>query len=718
MPRSSDHHVQHRVFLFREERLMKFLLASALIFSAQTSFADTIEEIIVTATLRDTELTELPMSVTVLTEKDIQTREAQHFDQLLNMTPNVNFSAGASRGRFVQIRGIGERSQFKDPLDSSIGLVIDGVDFSGIGLAGALFDVRQIEILRGPQGTAFGSNAMGGLMLLETNNPSDVFQGNVLLGAGNYSSYEGGAVISGPITDALSGRLAIHQFVSNGFIENSFLDRDNTNDFDEHTLRGKLRWQAGDATRIDVFASYYDTNNGYDAFSLENSRRTRSDEPGHDRQQSNSFSIAVSHEADLFVFDGRLFLESSDLGYGFDWDWSNVPRSGIRGGENNKRQRDSIGFDIRISSKGDARIADRTGWIVGLYRYERDVELFYDDHWEDSWGFYPSSFNSDFSTQRLAAYGQFDRPLSEQLHLTIGARWETYDDAYHDSAGVTAAPEDDLWGGRISLEYLLNDLMLYGTLSRGYKTGGINGQASAGADAEANPEIAGFLEQRLSFRSETLISYEVGLRRSHGELTWSLSLFHMKRDDMQAKAWILFPPAEWKSYLDNVENGSNQGIEFSFSFRASDRLTLDAGLGLLKAKLGDLTVQDIDSFPPTPVDQSSRDQAHAPDHQFFIAANYLITPSFSLNIQVEGKDCFFFSNGHDIKSDSFSLTHATLRYQFEQYNLALWARNLFNEDYKVRGFYFANNPLNGWINEPYFQFGEPRTFGLTARVNF
>ena len=555
---------------------MKFLLALSLILCAQIGFTDTIEEIVVTATLRDTELAELPMSVTVLTEEDIQTREAQHFDQLLNMTPNVNFSAGASRGRFVQIRGIGERSQFKDPLDSSIGLVIDGVDFSGIGLAGTLFDVRQIEILRGPQGTAFGSNAMGGLMLLETNNPSDVLEGNVLLSTGNYSSYEGGAVISGPISDTLSGRLAIHQFVGNGFTENTFLNRNDTNDFDERTLRGKLHWQAGDATHIDVVASHYDADNGYDAFSLENSRRTGSDEPGHDRQQSSAFSLTVSHEADSVVLDGRLFLESSDLDYGFDWDWSNVPTSGIRGGENNKRQRDSIGFDIRISSEDDARIADRIDWIVGLYRYERDVELFYNDHWEDSWGFYPSSFNSDFSTQRLAAYGQLDWPLTEQLHLTMGARWETYDDAYRDSASITANPDDDLWGGRISLEYLLDDLMLYSTLSRGYKTGGINGQAAAGADAEANPEIAEFLAQRLSFRSETLISYEAGVRRSHGELTWSLSLFHMERDDMQAKAWILFPPAEWKSYLDNVDNGCNQGIEFSLSFRASDRLTLDA----------------------------------------------------------------------------------------------------------------------------------------------
>ena len=84
----------------------------------------------------------------------------------------------------------------------------------------------------------------------------------------------------------------------------------------------------------------------------------------------------------------------------------------------------------------------------------------------------------------------------------------------------------------------------------------------------------------------------------------------------------------------------------------------------------------------------------------------------------QGKDKFYFSNGHDIQSDSMNLAHATLKYLLEQYELSIWGRNILDETYKTRGFYFGNNPLNGWINEPYYQFGEPRTLGITARIHF
>ncbi|HND13514.1 MAG TPA: Plug domain-containing protein, partial [Pseudomonadales bacterium] len=119
--------------------------------------ADRIEEVVVTARLLPKSQDTVAASVSVLPAALIRDRQARHFEELLNAAPNVNYSAGASRGRFVQIRGIGERSQFVDPVDPSVGLYIDGIDFSGLGNAGTLFDVEQVEILRGPQGTAFGA---------------------------------------------------------------------------------------------------------------------------------------------------------------------------------------------------------------------------------------------------------------------------------------------------------------------------------------------------------------------------------------------------------------------------------------------------------------------------------------------------------------------------------------------------------------------------------
>ena len=689
----------------------------------QTSVAETdteiIPEIVVTADFREQELRLVAGSVSVLSEETIGKRNGQHIEQILNMAPNVNYAAGASRGRFFQIRGVGERSQFKDPLDTSVGLIVDGVDFSGIGLVGTLYDVRQIEVLRGPQGTTFGSNALGGLVFVESNGPTEEFESSITTGIGDYGMWQAGAVLSGPLADGLQARLAVHQYRGDGYIENDFLGRDDTNGYDELTIRGKLRWESSPNTTVNLTGLYVDADNGYDGFSLENTRHTGSDEPGHDRQESNAVSLNIVHEwADDFQIQANASWEHSDLEYGFDWDWSYVALGGVRGGENNARDRDSVDIDIRLISKESARIAGIADWVVGAYRYTRDVALDHSDRWEDDWGFFPSTFSSNFETVRTAVYGQLDWPLSDRVFLSIGGRLESYDHSYRDTAAVSADPDDDQWGGRASLEYLVSDdLMLYGSITRGYKTGGINGEAVAGADPVADPVIADFLLQRLAFDAETLVNYEIGMRGSflNQSLDLSVSAFLMERDDMQAKAWILFEPADWKSYMDNVDEGENLGLEFDLAWRASERLGLAAGLGLLDTELGELTVQHSDTGLPQ--SQQGRDQAHAPGYQYYLSVNYDINSRNFINAQLEGKDEYFFSNSHNIQSDSHRLVHLTTGYTGDQFEVSIWGRNLLDEDYQVRGFYFGNNPLKGWVKESYYQIGEPRTLGVTVRYS-
>ncbi len=678
-----------------------------------------IEEVVVTANFRDLNLEMAPISVSVLSAETIDLHAAQHLDQVLGAAPNLNYAAGASRGRFLQARGIGERSQFKDPLDASIGMVIDGVDFSGIGLAAVLHDVRQVEVLRGPQGTTFGANAMGGMVLVKTNDPTEEFSGNAIAGLGNYGAWRTGAVLSGPLAEGLLGRLAVHQFKGDGHIKNDHLGADDTNNFDELSLRGKLRWLAGEATQLDLSAFFLDADNGYDAFSLENQRRTGSDEPGHDRQESLGLSLNLVHDgfADFRV-QATLFWEDSDLEYGFDWDWSNFAAGGVRGGENNARKRDSIGLDARLLSKNRAGLEAPFSWVAGIYYYRRDVALNYDDHWQDGSGFYPSTFSSDFESERQSVYGQVKWALTDNLLLSLGGRFERYDNAYADSTGVAAAPDDDLWLGRVSLEYRFDqDLMLYGLVSRGFKIGGVNGQAVAAA-VDDDPDISDFLNARIAFKAETLINYEAGLkgRLLADSVRFSLAAFFMQRTDMQARAWVLFPPAEWKSYLDNLNESENAGLEAEVAWQALEHLRLSAGLGLLDTKLGQLTVRDVDTFELRR--QLGRDQAHAPGYQFHVSAHWDLHPKYFINVRVEGKDAFYFSNSHDARSGSYETLHLSAGYRGERFELTAWGRNLTDQDYEVRGFYFGNNPLKGWINEAYYQYGEPRTFGLTARVLF
>ena len=146
-----------------------FLLAQ------ETQTQSTIDEIIVTASFNDVDSYSLSSSVSVITENDIFRRNANHLEDLLFLAPNINYSTGASRGKFYQVRGIGERSEFTEPVNYSVGVIIDGIDFTGIALGASTFDINQVEILRGPQGTLYGANALAGLINIVSNNPTEDF---------------------------------------------------------------------------------------------------------------------------------------------------------------------------------------------------------------------------------------------------------------------------------------------------------------------------------------------------------------------------------------------------------------------------------------------------------------------------------------------------------------------------------------------------------------
>ena len=711
---------------FGRQFLRLFLMGLCLVCAPLGRAADdggaeaVIEEILVTAEFRETALATTPGSLSALSAERIASRAAQHLQALLGMAPNLNYAAGASRGRFLQVRGVGERSQFKDPLDASVGLFIDGLDFSGIGLAAVLHDVRQVEVLRGPQGTAFGSSAMGGMVRMITNDPTEQFEGSLTAGVGNYGAWQTGAVLSGPLGEGLLGRLAVHRFQGDGYIENAFLNVSDTNGFQELAIRGKLRWQLGEATQVDLAGLLLDADNGYDAFSLENQRRTGADEPGHDRQQSLGLSFGLTQDGFApFLVEARLFWEDSDLAYGFDWDWSNLAAGGVRGAEDNIRDRQALGLDVRLVSRGRAGADAPFSWVAGLYRYQREVALEYSDHWQDDSGFWPSSFASEFQSERHALYGQLDWALAENWVLSLGGRFEAYDNSYRDSAGVDASPEDNLWGGRISLtRRFADELMAYALVSRGFKVGGVNGQAAAGADPAEDPQTAEFLNARISFAAETLLNWEAGLkgRVLDGALRFALSAFLMEREDMQARAWVLFPPANWKSYLDNVDQGRNAGLEAEAQWQATERLRLTAALGLLDTELGELTVRNPDTYELQ--DQRGRSQAHAPGHQFHLSARFQVRPNYFVSAQWEGRGAFYFSNSHDQRSGACRMLHLSMGYRGARFEATAWGRNLTDAKCEVRGFYFGNNPLKGWINEPYYQYGEPLVFGLTTQLRF
>jgi iron complex outermembrane receptor protein len=667
-----------------------------------------IDEIVVSADFRDTKLLESAASITVLDSQTIAKRQARHLEQLLNLAPNVNFSSGASRGRFIQIRGIGERSQFVEPINPSVGILVDGIDFTGIAGAATTMDIQQVEILRGPQGTLHGANALAGLINLQAVQPSKQTEGSLEISLAEYNSQTISAGIGGAINEELGYRFAVQKHSADGYIENEILNRDDTDNIDELSIRSILDWQASVDTNLKLTVFHVDADNGYDAFSLDNTRHTLSDNPGHDRHEGTAVALQSSWQANQnFELASTLSYANNNLEYGYDEDWTYSDIcvdficvfDGYSSVDNYIRDSKNTSIDVRLVSKDGGKVfSGSTDWVLGVYWRDQDEELM------RQYTFADSDFTSDFNTRNLAIYGQLDSQLSSAITLITGLRIEQRKADYADSQLVAHDVDEDLWGGRISMQYQTSaDYMVYGLISRGYKAGGVN----------SDPDLAAADRE---FDTEQMWNFETGIKGLwlDGSLQAQVALFYQLRDDIQIKQSLVQPiedtnAVSFTDYFGNSAEGSNYGIEVEFNYLASDTLALFGSVGLLETEYDTPLSDTLDS----------REQAHAPAYQFSLGASVQLSDNLALTVDVEGKDEFFLSSRHSTETQAYELVNANMVYDAGDWELSLWGRNLTDEDVIVRGFgSFGNDPRNGYITEPYYQFGEPRVFGLSGKYDF
>src|SRR5581483_567061 len=134
-----------------------------------------LDEVIITGTLRPAVEADVPLSVAVLDATTLREAGQEHLQDVLALVPNLNWAGDTSRPRFFQLRGIGEVEQYQGAPNPSVGFLIDDIDFSGVGMPATLFDTRQVEVLRGPQGTTYGANALAGLISVRTADPGTDF---------------------------------------------------------------------------------------------------------------------------------------------------------------------------------------------------------------------------------------------------------------------------------------------------------------------------------------------------------------------------------------------------------------------------------------------------------------------------------------------------------------------------------------------------------------
>jgi len=664
---------------------------------------EAIEVITVNAAYRSKSLQTTAASLSVLTAEDIALRNAQNLEEIAGAVANVNFSSGSQRARYYQIRGIGERSQFQEPINPSVGIIVDDIDYSGIGSIASTFDLGQVEFLRGPQGTRFGANALAGLMYMSSKAPTDSFESAIKVTAGNYGSFGTGLVLSGPASDKVNYRISAEKYQSDGFIENTYLDKEDTNNRDELTLRGKLAIEATEFLTIDLAVHHFDFDNGYDAFSLDNTRQTMSDQPGFDKQETSAMSAKFTYSKfDNFNLVSVFSHADSDLAYGYDEDWS---YQGLHAWEYSStdhymRDRKTSTAEVRLLSKPGKKIfSNTTSWVAGIYSKTDQEDL------QRQYTYLASDYHSAFEADTLAVFAQFDSEISDKLTLTSGLRIEKRSSDFDNSDGLLFSPEDNMVGGKLVLSYQVTDNnMAYAAINRGYKAGSVN--------------TSGSLPEALrAFDPEYLWNYELGYKASFFDNSAYLrtAIFFMSREDIQISSYHLElredGSAEFISYWDNAAKGSNQGIEVEGGWNVSDSVEIYGSLGLLATDFKDYIYADGTK-------ETGRDQAHAPSYQFSLGMNYFFNEQWKINLAVDGKDEFYFSDSHDEKSTDLVLMHGSISYSQEQWQVKLWARNMFDKDYTTRGFYFGNDPRDFYEAKAYYQYGEPAVFGLTLDYQF
>jgi len=209
-----------------------------------------LESVLVTADIWQTPLEKSTASVSVYDGTRFTSEGVRHFGDLADQIPNLTWTGGTSRPRYFQIRGIGENSQYEgETPDSSVVFNVDDLDFTGLGTVGGTFDVRQVEVLRGPQAGAFGANAAGGLIQLVTNEPTPYWTGKVEGTAGIDQLFEGGLAFGGPLLkkdpEKLTFRVALQQHTSDGFRTNALLGDSNAQD--EFSSRVRVTWKPSSA---------------------------------------------------------------------------------------------------------------------------------------------------------------------------------------------------------------------------------------------------------------------------------------------------------------------------------------------------------------------------------------------------------------------------------------------------------------------------------------
>lgn len=653
-------------------------------------------ELTVTAQKRPEDAQDVPLSLTVIPQQEIEDARIDSFQDIANNTPNFYFaptSSGGTEFSNYSIRGL-NNANFLTAQDS-VAFYIDDipVDYNGF-IDLAFTDLERIEVLRGPQSTLYGRNSSAGAVNIISRQASS--EPEVTFGAsyGKYNSRElTFALNDALVEDKLALRIAGAYRGQNGFIEN-LATGEKIGERARIATRAQLLWTPS----LDWTVSF----NSYNSFTDDGNptyNKINPDDPFEVNLQTEGFNkLATNTQAVKVGYNGEGFRATSITARRYSRQENVVP--GSTGGLQIIDDINSTLWtqELRFQSP---ETAERFQWLLGGYYESRDFNV--DDSQVEFPGFGRFRRFGDNSRETYAVFGQVDYKPIEPLTVFAGLRYEssdassdsTYESIAADGSLTPLRPEfkdekisSDELIPRFGLKYQFNpNLMGYATIAKGYRPGGLNYRANS--------------EAELRFGEEKTWSYEAGLKSSwlNNHLIANLSVFHNDVNDYQV---LQFDNTGFFGRVNNVDLKAT-GVEFELKAKPATGLDLIASVGYVNSEYKNYLNSD------TGVDLSDNQVPYAPQFTYNLAAQYRAPGGLYARAELRGYGITYFDDENQIKQEPYALVNARIGYEAEKYGIYLYANNLFDTRYITSGFLFP-------VPDGTAGFGDPVTYGVQIKA--
>ncbi len=708
-----------------------------------------LEEVIVTAEKREQNVQKVPSAISAFSAGMLKARGISKPQDLQFSVPGLIIGETSVGSVQVTMRGIGAENNGAGG-DPGVPLHIDGhyIQFSNYILRD-LFDVERVEVQRGPQGTLYGRNAVGGNINIVTKRPSDVFEGKISLDMGNYNKINFQGVVSGRLFNRLKGRLAVSDETRDGFVTNISNGDDSLLDSDYTSVRASLVYDLTDD--LEIFFSGYEYNDkstsfvtrvvgeyprvgmfagapaSYTNISASDPGKVRLNTPNSGFEDAEGVSMDVSWDLEAFTLKSLTAYNDAERGVLRDADGTDLP---IRPQETNLLNQtvrslgvvqgsQTLSQEFQLLSANDTNFK----WVIGLFYFEESSD--YNLHINIP--LTPVMFRTpaDVETNSFAAFGQVEYSLTNSLELTAGLRHTLDEKDMRRSIlftldGVNNILDDnseleDSWEettGKLGLSYhIMEDILLYASYSAGFKAGGFN--PTSVSEPSYDPEL--------------LDAYEVGMKGQFldNRLQLNTSAFYYDyTDKVESTISILPGQTTGTVVFTNAAAATIIGIDLEMQAYVTDSLMIDASIGYQKSEYDEFISRDPQFDPPgVGQDLSGNQLTRAPEWKFHVGAQHAWQlgnnfGSLTARIDYSWVDAQFFRafNLDTDKANSYHRTNAKLWWES---NGADWQAELYVLN--IEDDYVLSNLI---VTSPDFGFAHggsylsPRTYGLNITYNF